>query len=125
MVMGDNKSRLWITVCLTSCKYSTEIFLPCWSRTITPLPLRFPLDDYGNLLILNTSPKVGDTITATYADDAKYIDSRRELTEDTRRSTSRENCMGSQRVVGITRSAPLVELPNSMVIVMVVVLGMT
>ena len=32
----------YITVCLTSCKCSTEIFLPCWSRTITPLPLRFP-----------------------------------------------------------------------------------
>ncbi len=33
------------------------------------------LDDYGNLRNLEYYPKVGDTITVTYADDVKYIDS--------------------------------------------------
>ena len=43
------------------------------------------LDDYGNLPNPEYYPEVGDTITATYADDVKYIDSRTgELcTEDT------------------------------------------
>ena len=34
------------------------------------------LYDYGNLPNPEYYPKVGDTITATYADDVKYIDSR-------------------------------------------------
>ena len=32
------------------------------------------LDDYGNLPNPEYYPKVGDTITATYADDVKYIE---------------------------------------------------
>lgn len=53
------------------------------------------LDDYGNLPNPEYYPKVGDTITATYADDVKYIDSRTgELrTEDTPEEYLQENCM--------------------------------
>ncbi len=53
------------------------------------------LDDYGNLPNPEYYPKVGDTITATYADDVKYIDSRtgNSAPKIHRRSTFRQNCM--------------------------------
>lgn len=71
------------------------------------------LDDYGNLPNLEYYPKVGDTITATYADDVKYIDSRTgELTEDTPEEYFQEKLYGA-RDVEYTVCA-LVELPNSM-----------
>ena len=60
------------------------------------------------------TPKVGDTITATYADDVKYIDSRTgELrTEDTPEEYRQKKLYGA-RDVEYTVCA-LVELPNSM-----------
>ena len=72
------------------------------------------LDDYGNLPNLEYYPKVGDTITATYADDVKYIDSRTgELcTEDTPEEYIQAKLYGA-RDVEYTVCA-LVELPNSM-----------
>ena len=72
------------------------------------------LDDYGNLPNPEYYPKVGDTITATYADDVKYIDSRTgELrTEDTPEEYFQEKLYGA-RDVEYTVCA-LVELPNSM-----------
>ncbi len=72
------------------------------------------LDDYGNLPNLEYYPKVGDTITATYADDVKYIDSRTgELcTEDTPEEYLQEKLYGA-RDVAYTVCA-LVELPYSM-----------
>ena len=72
------------------------------------------LDDYGNLLNPEYYPKVGDTITATYADDVKYIDSRTgELrTEDTPEEYFQAKLYGA-RDVEYTVCA-LVELPNSM-----------
>ena len=58
------------------------------------------LDDYGNLPNLEYYPKVGDTITATYADDVKYIDSRTgELcTEDTPEEYLQEKLYGARDV---------------------------
>lgn len=72
------------------------------------------LDDYGNLPNPEYYPKVGDTITATYADDVKYIDSRTgELcTEDTPEEYLQEKLYGA-RDVEYTVCA-LVELPYSM-----------
>ena len=71
------------------------------------------LDDYGNLPNPEYYPKVGDTITATYADDVKYIDSRTgELTEDTPEEYFQAKLYGA-RDVEYTVCA-LVELPNSM-----------
>ena len=72
------------------------------------------LDDYGNLPNLEYYPKVGDTITATYADDVKYIDSRTgELcTEDTPEEYLQAKLYGA-RDVAYTVCA-LVELPYSM-----------
>ena len=72
------------------------------------------LDDYGNLLNPEYYPKVGDTITATYADDVKYIDScTGELrTEDTPEEYIQKKLYGA-RDVEYTVCA-LVELPNSM-----------
>ena len=72
------------------------------------------LDDYGNLPNPEYYPKVGDTITATYADDVKYIDSRTgELcTEDTPEEYIQAKLYGA-RDVEYTVCA-LVELPNSM-----------
>ena len=71
------------------------------------------LDDYGNLLNLEYYPKVGDTITVTYADDVKYIDSHTgELrTEDTPEFLQAK--LYGARDVEYTVCA-LVELPNSM-----------
>ena len=71
------------------------------------------LDDYGNLPNPEYYPKVGDTITATYADDVKYIDSRTgELrTEDTPEEYFQAKLYGA-RDVEYTVCA-LVELPNS------------
>ena len=72
------------------------------------------LDDYGNLPNPEYYPKVGDTITATYADDVKYIDSHTgELrTEDTPEEYFQAKLYGA-RDVEYTVCA-LVELPNSM-----------
>ena len=72
------------------------------------------LDDYGNLPNPEYYPKVGDTITATYADDVKYIDSRTgELcNEDTPEEYLQAKLYGA-RDVEYTVCA-LVELPNSM-----------
>ncbi len=72
------------------------------------------LDDYGNLPNPEYYPEVGDTITATYADDVKYIDSRTgELcTEDTPEEYLQAKLYGA-RDVEYTVCA-LVDLPYSM-----------
>ena len=81
---------------------------------INAIAIAVSLDDYGNLPNLEYYPKVGDTITATYADDVKYIDSHTgELrTEDTPEEYLQKKLYGA-RDVEYTVCA-LVELPNSM-----------
>ena len=58
------------------------------------------LDDYGNLPNPEYYPKVGDTITATYADDMKYIDSHtgKLCTEDTPEEYLQEKLYGARDV---------------------------
>ena len=69
MVMGDKLIEALDNSLFDAESVPTEIFLLCWSRT-TPLPLRF----WMITAIANPEyyPKVGDTITATYADDEIY-----------------------------------------------------
>ena len=86
----------------------------CIRDSNNAIAIAVSLDDYGNLPKPEYYPKVGDTITATYADDVKYIDSRTgELcTEDTPEEYLQEKLYGA-RDVAYTVCA-LVELPSSM-----------
>jgi putative ABC transport system permease protein len=72
------------------------------------------LDDSGNLPNPEYYPKVGDTITATYAEDIRYIDSRTgELcTEDTPDEYVTEQLVGAYDVEYTV--CALVDLPYSM-----------
>ena len=61
--------------------------------------------------ILNTTLKVGDTITATYADDVKYIDSRTEPAPKIHRGVLSGKQPGARDEYTV---CALVELPYSM-----------
>lgn len=114
MVMGDT-----IIEALDSSLFEKlQVFDGDLSPMLKPdnhaIAIAVSLDDYGNLPNRDYYPKVGDTVTVTYADDLKYIDSRTgELcTADTPEEYLQPKLYGA-RDVEYTVCA-LVKLPYSM-----------
>ena len=114
MVMGDTRIEALDNSLFDKLQVFDGDISPMLEPDNNAIAIAVSLDDYGNLPNLEYYPKVGDTITATYADDVKYIDSRTgELcTEDTPEEYLQAKLYGA-RDVEYTVCA-LVELPNSM-----------
>lgn len=114
MVMGDTRIEALDASLFDKLQVFDGDISPMLEPDNHAIAIAVSLDDYGNLPNLDYYPKVGDTITATYADDVKYIDSRTgELcTEDTPEEYLQAKLYGA-RDVAYTVSA-LVELPYSM-----------
>ena len=114
MVMGDTRIEALDNSLFDKLQVFDGDISPMLEPNNNAIAIAVSLDDYGNLPNLEYYPKVGDTITATYADDVKYIDSRTgELcTEDTPEEYLQEKLYGA-RDVEYTVCA-LVELPYSM-----------
>ena len=114
MVMGDTRIEALDNSLFDKLQVFDGDISPMLEPNNNAIAIAVSLDDYGNLLNPEYYPKVGDTITATYADDVKYIDSRTgELrTEDTPEEYFQAKLYGA-RDVEYTVCA-LVELPNSM-----------
>lgn len=114
MVMGDTR----IEALDSSLFEKLQVFDGDLSPMLKPdnhaIAIAVSLDDYGNLPNRDYYPKVGDTVTVTYADDLKYIDSRTgELcTADTPEEYLQPKLYGA-RDVEYTVCA-LVKLPYSM-----------
>ena len=114
MVMGDTRIEALDNSLFDKLQVFDGDISPMLEPDNNAIAIAVSLDDYGNLLNPEYYPKVGDTITATYADDVKYIDSRTgELcNEDTPEEYLQAKLYGA-RDVEYTVCA-LVELPNSM-----------
>ena len=114
MVMGDTRIEALDNSLFDKLQVLDGDISPMLEPDNNAIAIAVSLDDYGNLPNPEYYPKVGDTITATYADDVKYIDSRTgELrTEDTPEEYFQAKLYGA-RDVEYTVCA-LVELPNSM-----------
>ena len=114
MVMGDTRIEALDNSLFDKLQVLDGDISPMLEPDNNAIAIAVSLDDYGNLPNLEYYPKVGDTITATYADDVKYIDSRTgELrTEDTPEEYIQKKLYGA-RDVEYTVCA-LVNLPNSM-----------
>ena len=114
MVMGDTRIEALDNSLFDKLQVFDGDISPMLEPDNNAIAIAVSLDDYGNLPNPEYYPKVGDTITATYADDMKYIDSRTgELcTEDTPEEYLQEKLYGA-RDVEYTVCA-LVELPYSM-----------
>ncbi|MFR2041570.1 MAG: FtsX-like permease family protein [Oscillospiraceae bacterium] len=114
MVMGDTRIEALDNSLFDKLQVFDGDISPMLEPNNNAIAIAVSLDDYGNLPNPEYYPKVGDTITATYADDVKYIDSRTgELrTEDTPEEYFQEKLYGA-RDVEYTVCA-LVELPYSM-----------
>ena len=114
MVMGDTRIEALDNSLFDKLQVFDGDISPMLEPNNNAIAIAVSLDDYGNLPNPEYYPKVGDTITATYADDVKYIDSRTgELcTEDTPKEYLQEKLYGA-RDVEYTVCA-LVELPYSM-----------
>ena len=114
MVMGDTRIEALDHSLFDKLQVFDGDISPMLEPNNNAIAIAVSLDDYGNLPNPEYYPKVGDTITATYADDVKYIDSRTgELcTEDTPKEYLQEKLYGA-RDVAYTVCA-LVELPYSM-----------
>lgn len=114
MVMGDTR----IEALDSSLFEKLQVFDGDLSPMLKPdnhaIAIAVSLDDYGNLPNRDYYPKVGDTVTVTYADDLKYIDGRTgELcTADTPEEYLQPKLYGA-RDVEYTVCA-LVKLPYSM-----------
>ena len=95
MVMGDTRIEALDNSLFDKLQVFDGDISPMLEPNNNAIAIAVSLDDYGNLPNPEYYPKVGDTITATYADDVKYIDSRTgELrTEDTPEEYFRKNCM--------------------------------
>ncbi|MFQ8811927.1 MAG: ABC transporter permease [Gallintestinimicrobium sp.] len=84
MVMGDTRIEALDNSLFDKLQVFDGDISPMLEPDNNAIAIAVSLDDYGNLPNPEYYPKVGDTITATYADDVKYIDSRTgELTEVT------------------------------------------
>ena len=85
MVMGDARIEALDNSLFDKLQVFEGDISPMLKPENNAIAIAVSLDDYGNLPNPEYYPEVGDTITATYADDVKYIDSRTgELrTEDT------------------------------------------
>ena len=114
MVMGDTRIEALDNSLFDKLQVFDGDISPMLEPNNNAIAIAVSLDDYGNLPNPEYYPKVGDTITATYADDMKYIDSRTgELcTEDTPEEYLQAKLYGA-RDVEYTVCA-LVELPYSM-----------
>ena len=114
MVMGDTRIEALDNSLFDKLQVFDGDISPMLEPNNNAIAIAVSLDDYGNLPNPEYYPKVGDTITATYADDVKYIDSRTgELcTEDTPEEYLQAKLYGA-RDVEYTVCA-LVELPYSM-----------
>ena len=114
MVMGDTRIEALDASLFDKLQVFDGDISPMLEPDNHAIAIAVSLDDYGNLPNLDYYPKVGDMITATYADDVKYIDSRTgELcTEDTPEEYLQAKLYGA-RDVAYTVCA-LVELPYSM-----------
>ena len=114
MVMGDTRIEALDNSLFDKLQVFDGDISPMLESDNHSIAIAVSLDDYGNLPNPEYYPKVGDTITATYADDVKYIDSRTgELcTEDTPEEYFQEKLYGA-RDVEYTVCA-LVEVPYSM-----------
>ena len=114
MVMGDTRIEALDNSLFDKLQVLDGDISPMLEPDNNAIAIAVSLDDYGNLHNPEYYPKVGDTITVTYADDVKYIDSRTgELrTEDTPEEYFQEKLYGA-RDVEYTVCA-LVELPYSM-----------
>lgn len=94
MVMGDTRIEALDNSLFDKLQVFDGDISPMLEPDNNAIAIAVSLDDYGNLPNLEYYPKVGDTITVTYADDVKYIDSRTgELTEDTPEEYFQANCM--------------------------------
>ena len=113
MVMGDTRIEALDNSLFDKLQVFDGDISPMLEPDNNAIAIAVSLDDYGNLRNPEYYPKVGDTITVTYADDVKYIDSRTgELTEVTPEEYFQEKLYGA-RDVEYTVCA-LVELPYSM-----------
>ena len=113
MVMGDTRIEALDNSLFDKLQVFDGDISPMLEPDNNAIAIAVSLDDYGNLRNPEYYPKVGDTITVTYADDVKYIDSRTgELTEVTPEEYFQEKLYGA-RDVEYTVCA-LVNLPNSM-----------
>lgn len=114
MVMGDSRIEALDNSLFDKLQVFDGDISPMLKPGNNAIAIAVSLDDYGNLPNPEYYPEVGDTITATYADDVKYIDSRTgELcTEDTPEEYLQAKLYGA-RDVEYTVCA-LVELPYSM-----------
>ena len=114
MVMGDTRIEALDSSLFDKLQVFDGDISPMLKPGNNAIAIAVSLDDYGNLPNPEYYPEVGDTITATYADDVKYIDSRTgELcTEDTPEEYLQAKLYGA-RDVEYTVCA-LAELPYSM-----------
>lgn len=114
MVMGDTRIEALDNSLFEKLKVFDGDLSPMLKPDNHAIAIAVSLDDYGNLPNLDYYPKVGDTVTVTYADDMKYFDSRTgELcTADTPDEYLQPKLYGT-RDVEYTVCA-LVELPYSM-----------
>ena len=99
-VMGDTRIEALDNSLFDKLQVLDGDISPMLEPNNNAIAIAVSLDDYGNLLNPEYYPKVGDTITATYADDVKYIDSRTgELrTEDTPEEYFQEKLYGARDV---------------------------
>lgn len=114
MVMGDTRIEALDASLFDKLQVFDGDISPMLEPDNHAIAIAVSLDDYGNLPNLDYYLKVGDTITATYADDVKYIDSRTgELcTEDTPEEYLQAKLYGARDVAYMVSA--LVELPYSM-----------
>mgnify|MGYP006893729776 CR=1 FL=1 len=100
MVMGDTRIEALDNSLFDKLQVFDGDISPMLEPNNNAIAIAVSLDDYGNLPNPEYYPKVGDTITATYADDVKYIDSRTgELrTEDTPEEYFQEKLYGARDV---------------------------
>ena len=100
MVMGDTRIEALDNSLFDKLQVFDGDISPMLEPDNNAIAIAVSLDDYGNLPNPEYYPKVGDTITATYADDVKYIDSRTgELrTEDTPEEYRQKKLYGARDV---------------------------
>ena len=114
MVMGDTRIEALDNSLFDKLQVFDGDISPMLEPDNNAIAIAVSLDDYGNLPNLEYYPKVGDTITATYADDEIYR-------QPHRRTLHRRYTGGvpSGKIVAGARDVEhtvcaLVELPNSM-----------
>ena len=73
MVMGDTRIDALDNSLFDKLQVFDGYISPMLEPDNNAIDIAVSLDDYGNLLNPEYYPKVGDTITATYADDVKYL----------------------------------------------------